>query len=259
MADLLFEALRITDRATLARFAKASGVDSRRLRFYNAENLLPSEPDLTAIADAAGLSITTLMLSMGRIDRRLAERVREHAGDIAALLDGDPSQAAPPPAVPPVVFETELGRLHHGDCLDLLPSLGDESVELVFADPPFNLRKLYPSGIDDDLKARQYVEWTERWLEECVRVLTFGGSLFLWNLPKWNILFAEFLSQRMRFRHWITVDIKYSLPISGATISVALLLVVFHKRGKAGCLSARPTPYARVPALCRRPTGLWRI
>jgi len=116
--------------------------------------------------------------------------------------------------MPQKAFSTELGRLYQCDCMQLMSNMDADSVDLVFADPPFNLDKMYPSGMDDDLKANEYVKWSEDWLRECVRVLKPGGSLFVWNLPKWNMQLAAFLNQYLTFRHWIAVDIKYSLPIA---------------------------------------------
>src|ERR1022692_3255449 len=61
---------------------------------------------------------------------------------------------------------------------------------------------------------RDYLEWCYRWISECLRVLSPGGSLFLYNLPKWNIRLASFLLDRgMHFRDWIAIDIKLGLPI----------------------------------------------
>jgi site-specific DNA-methyltransferase (adenine-specific) len=96
-----------------------------------------------------------------------------------------------------------------------MKKMESNSVDLIFADPPFNLNKLYPSNIDDSLKTEKYIQWCQDWLNECVRILKNGGSLFLWNLPKWNALFTEYLGGRLNFRNWIAVDIKYSLPIQG--------------------------------------------
>jgi site-specific DNA-methyltransferase (adenine-specific) len=93
--------------------------------------------------------------------------------------------------------------------------LEDNSIDLIFADPPFNLDKLYPSNIDDHLKEEEYLIWQEKWLSECVRILKHGGALYLWNLPKWNTYNSYFLNKRLKFRNWISVDIKYSLPIPG--------------------------------------------
>jgi len=113
------------------------------------------------------------------------------------------------------VFSTTLGQLYEGDCLSVLSELPNSSVDLIFADPPFNLAKDYPSGIDDSLKEEDYINWCKAWLEECTRVLKWGGSLFLWNLPKWHMALADFLKDRLTFRNWIGVDMKYSLPIAG--------------------------------------------
>lgn len=111
------------------------------------------------------------------------------------------------------ILETPLGRLYQEDCLKLLPTLSSESVDLAFADPPFNLGKKYTSKINDSLASQEYLDWSHEWLDEMVRVLKPGGALFLWNLPKWNIPLGAYLHDKLTFRHWIAVDIKYSLPI----------------------------------------------
>ncbi len=49
------------------------------------------------------------------------------------------------------VFETALGRLYSGDCVDVIAEIQESSVDLVFADPPFNLNKNYGEGIRDSL------------------------------------------------------------------------------------------------------------
>lgn len=112
------------------------------------------------------------------------------------------------------VFETELGRLYKADCLEILGGMRDAEVDLVFADPPFNLGKDYGEGVDDSLAEEEYLAWCGRWIADCVRVLKHGGAFFLWNLPKWNVELGHRLNlEGMTFRHWIAVDIKYSLPI----------------------------------------------
>jgi site-specific DNA-methyltransferase (adenine-specific) len=114
------------------------------------------------------------------------------------------------------VFKTDLGALYQGDCLELLAATGDETFDLVFADPPFNLGKDYGKGVSDSLKNEEYLAWCEAWVKECARTVTAGGAFFLFNLPKWNVELGHFLNQAgMTFRHWIAIDIKYSLPIQG--------------------------------------------
>ena len=114
------------------------------------------------------------------------------------------------------VFQSKLGRLYHGDCLQVLPKVESESVDLVFADPPFNLGKDYGKGVDDARAADDYLEWCGKWIDECVRTLRPGGAFFLYNLPAWNIHLGRRLAESgMLFRHWIAIDIKFGLPIPG--------------------------------------------
>ena len=44
---------------------------------------------------------------------------------------------------PKPVFTTKLGELYEADCMAVLPTVKAASVDMVFADPPFNLKKHY--------------------------------------------------------------------------------------------------------------------
>jgi site-specific DNA-methyltransferase (adenine-specific) len=119
---------------------------------------------------------------------------------------------APPQKFNPV-FRTTLGELYNVDCMHLLRGLPENSIDCIFADPPFNLGKDYGSKVNDKLEKYDYLGWCYAWLEECCRVLKPKGSLFVYNLPKWNIHIASYLDKFLTFRHWISVDIKFTLPI----------------------------------------------
>src|SRR4051812_48286942 len=105
------------------------------------------------------------------------------------LRFGDPwnGQGVIAETAPAPILATELGVLFEGDCLAVLPHVRDESIDTVFADPPFNLGKPYGEKFDDRLADTDYVIWCKRWLDACVRVMKPGGAIFVYNLPKWNI------------------------------------------------------------------------
>lgn len=149
------------------------------------------------------------------------------------------------------VFQTELGSLYHDDCMRVLPSIESETVDLIFADPPFNLGKDYGKKVNDQLAEHEYLEWCAAWIAECVRVLKPGGSLFVYNLPRWNVELGHVLnSHGMTFRHWIAVDIKMSLPIPGKLYPSHYSLL-YYSKGKPKSFS-RP----RIPiAVCRHCGG----
>src|SRR5437867_3567362 len=86
---------------------------------------------------------------------------------------------------------------------------------MVFADPPFNLGKTYSSKINDALEEGEYLNWSEGWITQAVRLLKPGGAFFLYNLPKWNLRIGQFLSSLLTFRHWIAIEMTYTLPIPG--------------------------------------------
>ena len=134
--------------------------------------------------------------------------------------------------LPIPIMETPRGKLYEDDCLSILPHIPSESVDLAFADPPFNLGKEYNSKFSDSLSEQNYISWCEQWLKHLVRVLKPGGALFLYNLPKWNLPLGAFLSKRLTFRHWIAVDIKYSLPIRKRLYPSHYSLLYFIKGSK---------------------------
>lgn len=103
------------------------------------------------------------------------------------------------------MIEKYLNQIIQGDCLDLLRELPSNSVDIVFADPPFNLKKKYNSH-KDSLALQDYLKWCEAWITECVRITKPTGSIFLHNIPKWLTYYASVLNNLADFRHWISWD-----------------------------------------------------
>jgi DNA modification methylase len=219
-------------RGAVSQLSSRLGVPVSRLRYYNDTNVLPSGDDLDRILQVCGISEVELMLAMGRLSRQVLDALQAKAGVVADLI-GSLAPEESGGTGTNLVMETALGRLYKGDCVALMLTMQSDSVDMIFADPPFNLNKLYPSSIDDNLKTERYLEWCEVWLRECVRLLKHGGSLFVWNLPKWNAEIASFLQGRLTFVHWIAVDIKYSLPIQGRLYPSHYSLLYFVKGGSA--------------------------
>jgi site-specific DNA-methyltransferase (adenine-specific) len=135
-----------------------------------------------------------------------------------------------------------MGALFNDDCLSVLPLIKDERVDAVFADPPFNIGKYYGKRVDDSKTAITYVHWCHSWINECIRILKPGGSLFLYNLPRWNIeLGNHLLTRGMTFRDWVAIDIKFGLPILGRLYPSHYSLLYFSK-GKPTTFHSIRTP-----------------
>lgn len=69
-------------------------------------------------------------------------------------------------------------QLHQGDCLELFQGLPSGTVDLAFADPPFNIGYDY-DVYNDKQEADDYLNWSKRWIGEVARVLKPTGSFWL--------------------------------------------------------------------------------
>jgi adenine-specific DNA-methyltransferase len=66
-----------------------------------------------------------------------------------------------------------IASLYHGDCLNFLKTIPDGSVQLIITSPPYNIGKEYEKRLD----VHDYVSQQRQVINECVRVLSDGGSI----------------------------------------------------------------------------------
>jgi len=102
-------------------------------------------------------------------------------------------------------IESIINKVIQGDCLEVMRKIPDNSVDVTFADPPFNLKKKYNSYYDKQ-EVEKYLLWCKEWLYEMVRITKPTGSIFVHNIPKWLIYFGAYLNEIAIFRHWIAWD-----------------------------------------------------
>jgi len=120
-----------------------------------------------------------------------------------------------------------LNKITQGDCLELLKQIPDNSVDMTFADPPFNLKKGYKS-YKDNLQFQEYLNWCEQWLAEMVRITKPTGSIFVHNIPKWLTFYAAFLNNIADFKHWVSWDAP-TAPM-GKTLQPAHYGILFYAK-----------------------------
>lgn len=73
-------------------------------------------------------------------------------------------------------FETENGKLFNFDAIKYLKQLDSGSIDLIFADPPYNIKK---AEWDSFANQKEYVDWSMEWISEAHRVLKKTGSLYV--------------------------------------------------------------------------------
>ncbi|MGE3108563.1 MAG: site-specific DNA-methyltransferase [Phycisphaerales bacterium] len=109
---------------------------------------------------------------------------RAQPGADRAGHDGGATQAPAPHHQTTHPINTARARVYVGDCREIIPRIPEcakESVDLVFADPPFNWARAYDEW-DDQMSHGDYLEFTYRWLDLCVDALRPGGALWV-NIP----------------------------------------------------------------------------
>jgi site-specific DNA-methyltransferase (adenine-specific) len=72
----------------------------------------------------------------------------------------------------------KASAIRHGDCIELMQALPAGSVDLAFADPPFNIGYDY-DVYDDRQEHRDYLTWSRDWISGVHRVLKSSGSFWL--------------------------------------------------------------------------------
>ena len=77
-------------------------------------------------------------------------------------------------------FQSDEIVIHLGDVMACFSNIADETVDLVFADPPYNLGKKF-KGATDRFDPRQYLDWMSAWIKEIDRVLSPNGTVYLMN------------------------------------------------------------------------------
>lgn len=92
-----------------------------------------------------------------------------------------------------------------GNCIDKLKSINDCSIDLIVADPPYNVGKDYGNGSDKQ-QFENYISFTKQWLTECHRVLKTDGTIYVFV----GFRFISYLYQilenelKMNFVNWIS-------------------------------------------------------
>ena len=92
-----------------------------------------------------------------------------------------------------------------GDCIEKLKSFKDESVDLVVADPPYNVGKDYGNGSDQQA-FDEYIHFTKAWLNECSRVLKPHGTIYIFVGFRYISYLFQILEKdlQMNFVNWIS-------------------------------------------------------
>jgi DNA modification methylase len=110
-----------------------------------------------------------------------------------------------------------LDQIHSGDCIEVLPTFPEKTVDLIFADPPYNLQLQRDLWRPNSTRVKGVIEpwdqfdgfksydtFTMKWLRECRRVLKDSGTI--WVIGSYHNIFRVG-SIMQDLGYWILNDI----------------------------------------------------
>lgn len=109
----------------------------------------------------------------------------------------------------PIVIKKNGNRQHllvTGNSSEILKKIPDESIDLIFTDPPYNANLKYGKTYNDNLPWLEYYEQAKGWFSEYNRILKKTGSIYIMNYPEINARLLPFLENdlNLKLQRWIT-------------------------------------------------------
>ncbi len=100
---------------------------------------------------------------------------------------------------------TDNHQIICGDASNVMAQMPNSSVDLIIADPPYNLNKDYGNGSDNQTWV-EYERFTNAWLDEAVRLLKPDGSIYVFMGVRFIARLFHILDQERKlvFNTWIT-------------------------------------------------------
>jgi site-specific DNA-methyltransferase (adenine-specific) len=95
--------------------------------------------------------------------------------------------------IPEPAYSRKNGLLFTGDSLDKLKFIETNSVDLIFADPPYNIQKASWDIFDSQ---EEYISWSTEWIREAARILKPEGTLYICGFSE---ILADLKYSAMKF------------------------------------------------------------
>ena len=95
------------------------------------------------------------------------------------------------------ILGNDQHKIIHGDALKALKTLPNNSVHLIFADPPYNIGKNFNGHIEKWETDEAYLEWCYEWLDLCIKKLKPNGSFYVMTATQFMPFFDIYLRKKL--------------------------------------------------------------
>ena len=94
-------------------------------------------------------------------------------------------------------YEIDGHKLIKKDAIKALNEIPDNSIKLIFVDPPYNIGKDFNGYKEKWDSDEHYLKWCEKWIELCIQKLTDDGSIYLMGATQFIPYFDLILRDKM--------------------------------------------------------------
>ncbi len=95
------------------------------------------------------------------------------------------------------ILGNDKHKIIFGDAMEALKMLPDNSVDLIFADPPYNIGKNFNGKIEKWDTEESYLNWCYEWLDLCIKKLKPNGSFYVMTATQYMPYFDIYLRKRL--------------------------------------------------------------
>lgn len=83
-----------------------------------------------------------------------------------------------------------------GNCLSIMQKIKEKSIDLIFADAPYNIGKDFGNNSDRWESVESYISWCKEWIDECLRILSDTGTMYLMTATQHMPYLDVYVSQK---------------------------------------------------------------
>lgn len=95
------------------------------------------------------------------------------------------------------IFENNNSTVIHADVFEGLNNVQDESVDLIFVDPPYNIGKNFNGLKDRWSSSEEYLSWCYKWIDLCIAKLKKSGSFYIMTSTQYMPYFDIYIREKM--------------------------------------------------------------
>lgn len=95
-------------------------------------------------------------------------------------------------------------QIYKKNCIIFMEKMEENSVDLIIADPPYNLKKDFGNNSDNWETPQKWFEWSKKWIDGCIRILKPTGSIFIYGIHHYLCFIHLYLYEKgLKYRRQI--------------------------------------------------------